>query len=110
MTQLSYNNIFDAITSNQNEAADLAFRTNMMIAMRQFFQDKHWNQAHVAAKLGIPQPRVSELMTGKINLVSSDKLIGYWAKLGFQFKPVYVPSTPRKAASMKFTVEERAAV
>lgn len=108
MTQLSYKNIFDAITGDQNEAADLAFRTDMMIAMRQFFEDKGWKPAQVRTRLGISQPRVSELMTGKINLVSSDKLIGYWAKLGFHFRPVFVAKTARKPASVKFKVEERA--
>lgn len=109
MAELAYNNIFDAITSDATEAADLEFRADLMIAMRRYFEDRGWNQAQVGRRLGIPQPRVSELVNGKINLLSSDKLIGYFAKLGFRFKPVYTGSTSKKSASMKVKVEQCAA-
>lgn len=46
-----------------------------------------WEQAQIAQALEIPQPRVSELLRGKISLFSSDRLIGYLAKRGYAFRP-----------------------
>jgi len=89
MTDLTYSNIFDAITGDAGEAADLEFRADLMLVMRKIFESKGWQQADIAEALGIPQPRVSELVRGKVDKVSSDKLIGYLSKLGYRFKPVY---------------------
>lgn len=100
MAKLEYNNIFDAITGDETEAAELKFRADMMIAMRGYFEDRGWNQAKIAAKLGIPQPRVSELVNGKIHTLSADKLLGYMAKIGFFFKPIYTASTAGKRGSI----------
>ena len=47
--------------------------------------------------LDIPQPRASELIKGKVDKFSSDKLIGYLAKLGFKFKPIYKAAKRNKA-------------
>jgi len=89
MTQLSYDNIFDAITGDKSEAADLRFRADLMLTLRKIFEAKGWNQAAIADALGVPQPRVSELLRGKIHLFSSDKLIGFLAKLDVQLKPSF---------------------
>jgi predicted XRE-type DNA-binding protein len=40
--------------------------------------------------LGIPQPKVDELMAGKVNEFSSDKLIGFPAKVGIRYRPTTV--------------------
>ena len=47
-------------------------------------------------KLNIPQPRVSELMTGKVDRFSADKLIGFLARVGIRLKPAPVHATRRR--------------
>lgn len=89
MTQLEYENIFDAIVQDKNEAADLRFRSDLMMTLEAIFKDRGWTQKEISQILEIPQPRVSELMTGKIQLFSSDKLIGLLAKLGIRLQPAY---------------------
>lgn len=89
MNQLDYENIFDAITEDASEAADLRFRADLMITLKKMFDDKNWKQADIAQALGIPQPRVSELMRGKVDLFSADKLIGFLARLNVRLKPSY---------------------
>lgn len=89
MTQLTYTNIFDAITDNQAEAADLEFRSDLLIIMRGIFESRGWKQADIMEALDIPQSRASELANGKIDKFSSDKLLGYMAALGVRFKPTY---------------------
>lgn len=104
MEQLAYNNIFDAITEDKAEAADLKFRSDLMLVMRQIFEDRGLSQADIMDVLGIPQPRVSELVRGKVDKFSSDKLIGYLAKLGFQFKPTYQSSKAHRTSKVKCAV------
>ena len=104
MEQLKYANIFDAITDDAEEAADLQFRADLMLVLREHFRSKAATQAEIGARLGIPQPRVSELMGGKIDKFSSDKLIGFLAKLGFRLRPVTVPATKTKPMQVKCNV------
>lgn len=92
MTQLSFDNIFSAITDEKQESADLKFRADLMLVMRDIFEFKGWKQSDVVSFLDIPQSRASELMRGKVDKFSSDKLIGFLAKLGFQFRPKFFAS------------------
>lgn len=89
MSKLDYQNIFEAITDKPGEAADLEFRADMMLLLRSYFESKEWSQAQIAETLGVAQPRVSELMHGKINTLSSDKLICYLSMIGFKIKPSF---------------------
>ena len=91
--KLKYPNIFEAITKNAEEAADIEFRADLMLVLRDFFCEQEASQARIGRMLRIPQPRVSELMTGKVNKFSSDKLIGFLAKVGIRFRPATVPAT-----------------
>jgi predicted XRE-type DNA-binding protein len=54
--------------------------------------------------MAVPQPRVSELMTGKVNKFSSDKLIGFLAKVGIRFRPATVPAARGKPLRIKCDV------
>ncbi|WP_331375564.1 helix-turn-helix domain-containing protein [Sinorhizobium chiapasense] len=95
MTQLAYDSIFDAIADDPAEAADLQFRADLMITLRKIFEDRGWRQAEIAAALDVPQPRVSELMRGKIDLFSADKLIGLLAKVNVRLRPSYAADDHR---------------
>lgn len=101
MEKLKYSNIFDAIADDATEAADLEFRADLMLLLRDYFRAKKASQAEIGKMLGVPQPRVSELMTGKIDKFSSDKLIGFLATLGIRFKPSFTGATKR--APMRVT-------
>ena len=89
MERLIYDNVFEALVDDKDEAADLSFRAGLISALVDLVEDRGWKQADVAEALGIPQPRVSEPMRGKIHLFSADRLIGYLARLGVRFKPSF---------------------
>lgn len=99
MTQLSYDNIFDSFEEDPIESADLRFRSDLMVVLRKLFEARGLSQADVMQHLDITQPRASELMRGKIDKVSSEKLIGYLAMLGFHFKPTYQAPPKRSKRS-----------
>lgn len=83
MERLVYDNVFESLVDDKDEAADLSFRASLISALVDLFEDRGWKQADVAEALGIPQPRVSELMRGKVHLFSADRLIGYWLASAF---------------------------
>lgn len=107
MTDLVFNNIFDAITDDKSEAADLKFRSDLLIVLRGVFESRNWKQKDIMAALSIPQPRASELTSGLVDKFSSDKLIGYLAALDIRFTPTYEISNNSKI-SIQCTVEHAA--
>jgi predicted XRE-type DNA-binding protein len=89
MTSIQYNNIFDAITDNPEEASELETRADLMSVTRDIVQDNNWKQSEAAKKIGLTQPRVSNLLNGKIDKFSIDLLMTCLFRLGYRFKPVY---------------------
>lgn len=87
MERLEYENIFDVIADSPAEAADLQFRADLMLTLRKLLEERKLRQAEIAEALGVSQPRVSELMRGKIDLFSADKLIGLLARLDVRLRP-----------------------
>jgi predicted XRE-type DNA-binding protein len=102
--KLKYSNIFEAITNDVEEAADMEFRADLMLVMRDIFREQEASQAQIGQMLGIPQPRVSELLTGKVDKFSSDKLIGFCAKIGIRFKPATVQAARGRPLRVKCDV------
>lgn len=93
---LEFDNIFDVIADEPDEAADMKFRADLMLVMRDIFEQKKWEQSDVMRVLDIKQPRASELMRGQVDKFSSDKLIGFLFTLGFRLKPKFVSSKRSK--------------
>ena len=86
---LEYTNIFDAITEDAAEASELQTRSDLMIAIRDIVNAKGWDQKQAAAAMGITQPRVSDLVNGRIEKFSIDKLMTCLYRIGFRFKPQF---------------------
>lgn len=91
MEKLQFDNIFEAIVDDKSEAADLEFRADLMLVLRQVIEMRQLDPKAVAQLLDISQPRVSELMRGKVHLYSSEKLIKHLARLGYRFRPSFNP-------------------
>jgi predicted XRE-type DNA-binding protein len=89
MTSIKFDNIFDAITDNPEEASELQTRADLMSVIRDIVQDNNWKQSEAAEKMGLTQPRVSNLLNGKIDKFSIDLLMTCLYRLGYRFKPVY---------------------
>ncbi len=89
MASITYDNIFDAVTDNQEASSELQTRADLMIVIRDIVTDNGWKLAETADKLGLTQPRVSDLINGKIEKFSIDLLMTCLFRLGFRFKPNY---------------------
>ena len=64
------------------EAQDLRIRSGMIVALRKFIKGKKLTQARAAKLLGVTQPRVSDLLKGKIDLFSIGTLVKLAARAG----------------------------
>ena len=78
----SSGNIFLDLGFRPHEAAVLLLRTELAEALRQWMESEGITQTQAAKRLEITQPRVSEIMRGKIELMSLDYMVGLCAKAG----------------------------
>ena len=78
----SSGNIFLDLGFPPHEAAVLLLRAELAEALRQWMESQDLTQAQAAKRLGIAQPRVSEVVRGKVDLMSLDYLVGLCAKAG----------------------------
>lgn len=76
---------FYDIVDTPEEATNLTARSVLMIAIEQRIREKGWTQARAAQALRIRQPRVSDLMNGKIDKFSLDALVNMLPAVGLTF-------------------------
>ena len=68
-----------------------------MLNLQQMITARGLKQAEAAELLGVTQPRVSDLMRGRIDLFSIDTLIDMLARLGVWTRLVLQPRRRRRA-------------
>ena len=73
--RVSTSNVFRDLGFDAEEAANLKLRAMLMVELEKYIQEKHLTQKSAAERLGVTQPRISDLMRGKIELFSVDTLI-----------------------------------
>jgi predicted XRE-type DNA-binding protein len=78
----SSGNIFVDLGFPPHEAAVMLLRAKLAEALRVWMEREKLTQAKAAKRLGIAQPRVSEIVRGKVELLSLDYLVGLCAKAG----------------------------
>jgi predicted XRE-type DNA-binding protein len=87
--------VWDAIEDTPQEAASMSARSGLMMNLAEVIRRRGMTQAEAAALFGVTQPRISDLMRGKINLFSLDTLIDMAATAGME--PVVKVSMPKAA-------------
>lgn len=82
MSNERYANVWDAISETPAEAENMKLRASLMIALTEHIKREGLTQAQAARLLGVSQPRVSDLIRGKINLFSIDTLVNMLSAAG----------------------------
>ncbi len=77
-----YRNVFEALEDNPAMAQNLKIRSELMIALRQYIEDAGLGQQEAAEVFGVHQPRISDLMRGKIDKFTIDRLVNMLARVG----------------------------
>ncbi|HEX3742560.1 MAG TPA: XRE family transcriptional regulator [Bryobacteraceae bacterium] len=66
------------------EAESLRIRAQLMMALTGYIQEKKITQSRAARAMGVSQPRISDLMRGKIGLFTIDTLVNMVAAAGLR--------------------------
>lgn len=83
-THVTYGNVLDDLGFPPEEATALKFKAELYQAILKVVQN--YSQKELQVILGEPQPRVSELLNGKVANKSVDKLLHYAGRLGIEAK------------------------
>lgn len=75
MSNERFDSIWDAIEDTPAAAENMRLRSQLMIAVKQRIGAAGTSRSDAARLLGVTQPRVSDLMRGKINLFGLDALM-----------------------------------
>lgn len=84
MTSKQFGSVWDAIEDSPAEAENMKLRSALMIALEQHIKAQGWTQAEAARILCVTQPRVSDLMRGKIDLFAIDTLVNMLTAAGLR--------------------------
>jgi predicted XRE-type DNA-binding protein len=96
--------VWDAIEDTPQQAASMRARSKLMMSLTEVIRERGMTQGDAAALFGVTQPRMSDLMRGKISLCSLDTLIDMAATAGMcptvkVTKPKAMPSKhPKRTA------------
>lgn len=80
----SADNVFRDIGFPREEAENLKVRADLMIQISKLIRSRRLTQAQAAALFGVTQPRVSDLVRGKIERFSIDTLVAMLGHAGVQ--------------------------
>src|SRR3989475_7786400 len=94
----STGNVFRDLGFRGEEAEHLLVRADLMIHLQKLIASRRLTQREAAKVLRVSQPRVSDLLRGRIDLFSTDALIDMLARLGARVRLSVKPSRRRKVA------------
>ena len=75
-------NVWDAIADTPEEAANLTVRSDLMDEIEAIIRTNSWTQKEAAKRCGVTQPRINDLLRGRISRFSVDALVNIAAALG----------------------------
>ena len=81
-----FSSVWDGIEDTPEEAENMKLRSALMMALKNHLSRTEMSQAQAAKLLGVIQPRVSDLMRGKINLFGLDALVSMATVAGLQIE------------------------
>ena len=104
MNKETFESVWDAIEDALGAAENMKLRSTLMIALKEHTAAKGLNQTQAAKLFGVTQPRVSDLMRGKIEQFSLDTLVNMVAAAGLHIemrvtKPFRAPATSPSIAA-----------
>jgi predicted XRE-type DNA-binding protein len=77
------------------KAENLRIRAKMMIALTGYIQERKITQSRAAKIMGVSQPRISDLVRGKIGLFTIDTLVNMVAAAGLKVDVDITAGRPR---------------
>ena len=75
MSEENFKSVWDALENSPAEAANMKARSGLMIAIQEVVADWKLTQTQAAKRLGVTQPRMNDLLRGRIDRFSLDALM-----------------------------------
>ena len=88
----STGNVFRDLGFRREEAEHLLVRADLMIEIQKTIASRRLKQSAAARILRVSQPRVSDLLRGRIDLFSTDALIDMLSRLGARVRLTIKPA------------------
>jgi predicted XRE-type DNA-binding protein len=78
----TYASVWDAIADTPEQAANLRSRAELMQKIEERVKQHGWTQAEAARHCGVTQPRINDLLRGRVSRFSLDALVNIATALG----------------------------
>lgn len=79
INHITTGNIFDDLGFNEAESENLKIRASLMRSIEKYINEKKLTQAQAAKLMRVTQPRISDLIRGKIDKFTIDMLVNMLA-------------------------------
>ena len=110
MKPLLYESVWDAIADTPQEAASMKARSKLMMELSEIIKTRKLRQKDAAELFGVTQPRISDLMRGKIHLFSLDMLMDMANTVGMRPEVSVIKPRIKRAVSSRASVNRHHAV
>jgi predicted XRE-type DNA-binding protein len=82
----TFADVFDALADTPHEAANLRARADLMDALSALIAREGWTQSEAARRCGVTQPRMNDMLRGRISRFSLDALVNMAAGCGHEVR------------------------
>lgn len=78
----SYDSVWDTLADTPAEAANLRARAELMQQIAAIVAENGWTQVEAAKNCGVTQPRMNDLLRGRVSRFSLDALVNIATAIG----------------------------
>ncbi len=78
----SFASVWDAIADTPEQAANLRARSELMRQISAIVKESNWTQTEAAQRCGVTQPRMNDLLRGRVSRFSLDALVNIATAMG----------------------------
>jgi predicted XRE-type DNA-binding protein len=78
----TYDSVWDALADTPAQAANLRARAELMQQIARIVKESGWTQVEAAARCGVTQPRMNDLLRGRVSRFSLDALVNIATAIG----------------------------
>ena len=84
MNEPRYSSVWDALEDTPEAAENMKIRSTLLLALQDYVSGLGVTQVEAAQQLGITQPRLNDLLQGRIDKFSLDALVNLLYKAGMR--------------------------
>lgn len=95
-----FDSVWDAIEDTPEEAENMKLRSVLMMALKKHIERTEMSQAQAAKLFGVTQPRISDLMRGKVGVSGLDALVNMVSAADMHIE-MRILSEPKKPSTTK---------